>query len=79
MENWVEEANQFDLHLFLEPDCDYIQDGTRLSVESRNKLSGHHKMFFQKRNIPVIPVGGNWENRFETACKIINDSFGPLS
>jgi HTH-type transcriptional repressor of NAD biosynthesis genes len=25
---WIEEVNQFDLYLFLEPDCEYIQDGT---------------------------------------------------
>ena len=61
---WVEEANKFDLHLFLEPDCDYIQDGTRLSQEQRNALSDHHKEQYAKAGIRLISVNGNWHNRF---------------
>lgn len=79
VENWIAEANQFDMYLFLEPDCEYIQDGTRLSPEERNKLSEHHKRFFQNIGINFISICGSWENRFVTACKIIEDSFGPLS
>ena len=79
VENWISEENVFDLYLFLEPDCEYIQDGTRLSMEERNKLSKHHKTFFQDKGIPFIPIGGNWQNRFDQACKIVNDTFGPLS
>ena len=78
VEPWIEEANQFHLHIFLEPDCDYVQDGTRLSIIERNKLSDHHKQFFQRSSIPFFPVGGNWENRFAESCKIIDSTFGFL-
>jgi|SRR6188474_94546 len=78
-EEWIEDANHFDLYLFLEPDCEHVQDGTRLSVEERNKLSEHHKKFFQSKEISFISIGGNWENRFIEACKIIEETFTPLS
>jgi len=75
----IEELNQFDLYLFLEPDCEYVQDGTRLSVEGRNKLSEHHKKFFQDKGIRFISIGGDWKNRFIESCKIIDETFAPLS
>jgi HTH-type transcriptional regulator, transcriptional repressor of NAD biosynthesis genes len=78
-EEWIEDANQFDLYLFLEPDCEYVQDGTRLSMEMRNNLSEHHKKFFQDKGINFISIGGNWENRFVESCKIIEETFAPLS
>jgi len=78
-EKWIEDANHFDLYLFLEPDCEYVQDGTRLSMEERNKLSEHHKKFFQSKGIKFISIGGDWENRFIEACKIIEETFAPLS
>jgi HTH-type transcriptional repressor of NAD biosynthesis genes len=78
-EKWIEDANHFDLYLFLEPDCEYVQDGTRLSMEERNKLSEHHKKFFQSKGIKFISIGGDWENRFIEDCKIIEETFAPLS
>ena len=79
VDGWIWEANRFDLYLFLEPDCEYIQDGTRLSLEERNKLSEHHKNFFQKKGVNLISIGGNWQNRFDLACKIVSETFGALS
>ena len=79
VENWINEANRFDLYLFLEPDCEYVQDGTRLPMEKRNKLSNHHKKFFQDRGICFISISGDWENRFTTSCKIIAETFASLS
>lgn len=79
VEKWITEANRFDLYLFLEPDCEYIQDGTRLSAEERNRLSEHHRKFFQRQGISTASIDGNWQNRFDRACKIVKDIFGPLS
>ena len=75
---WIEEANQFDLYLFLEPDCDYVQDGTRLSIVERNKLSDQHKRFFLTQNISFTPISGDWETRFIESCKIIDNTFSSL-
>jgi HTH-type transcriptional repressor of NAD biosynthesis genes len=70
--SWVEEANDFALHLFLETDCPYIQDGTRLSLKDREALSVSHKAVLQSRNLPFISIRGNWEERFQQCCKYIH-------
>ena len=79
IDQWVQDANSFDLYLFLEPDCDFVQDGTRLSLNERNRLSEHHKLHFVNHKIPFVSVGGNWENRFTVSHKIIETAFSPLS
>ena len=77
-EDWMEAANHFDMYLFLEPDCEYVQDGTRLSIEERNKLSEHHKKILIREGINYISINGSWENRFIESCKRIDKTFGPL-
>ena len=70
VEQWIEEANQFDLYLFMEPDGEYIQDGTRLSVKERNALSNHHKTCFENAGISLVAISGNWEERFKKAITV---------
>jgi HTH-type transcriptional repressor of NAD biosynthesis genes len=74
-ENWIVEANQFDLYIFLENDCPFIQDGTRLNEKERDALNDHHKVFFEANNIKMVFIGGDWENRFNTSVKTINELF----
>ncbi|MEP6728898.1 MAG: AAA family ATPase [Bacteroidota bacterium] len=74
-EDWVNEANRFDLYLFLETDCSYIQDGTRLDEESREKLNASHKKEFVRQRIYYHIIKGNWEERFHSAIKIIDKKF----
>jgi len=64
-ENWIDDANKADLYFFLETDCPFVQDGTRLSEEERNKLSLHHKNFFTAHGIKYILINGTWDERFE--------------
>jgi HTH-type transcriptional regulator, transcriptional repressor of NAD biosynthesis genes len=72
VEPWIMAANKFDLYLFLEPDCEYIQDGTRLSREKREELSRHHKQFFSKAGIDYISISGtDWQKRFDMAVEHI--------
>jgi HTH-type transcriptional regulator, transcriptional repressor of NAD biosynthesis genes len=61
---WIEEANKSDLYFFLESDCPFIQDGTRLEEEERNKLSLHHKKILTDLGINYVSVIGNWDERF---------------
>ena len=75
VEPWIEQANEFDLYLFMETDSEYIQDGTRLSINERNLLGDHHKLFFQNAGIPFIPIYGNWDDRFRQAVNIITRTF----
>jgi len=79
VEPWMEDMNKCDLYLFLETDSDFVQDGTRISKEEREKLSLHHKKIFHSRGIEMISITGDWELRFKTACKIIDETFSLLS
>ncbi|MEI9943754.1 MAG: AAA family ATPase [Chitinophagaceae bacterium] len=74
-DKWIEDANHFDLYLFLETDCDYIQDGTRLSEPERERLSGHHKAIFHREGISFVTISGNWEERFQQAKRIVEEYF----
>ena len=75
VKKWITEVNKFDLHLFLEPDCEYVQDGTRLSLEQRNALSEHHKAHFKQEGIQLAPINGNWQDRFNQAQGLIRRHF----
>lgn len=72
---WVDEANKADLYLFLEPDCEFVQDGTRLSAEERNKLSFFHKEQLRDAGISYFSVNGNWGERFKKAVNLTKEYF----
>jgi len=74
-EAWIEEANRFDLYLFLETDCPFVQDGTRLTKEERDKLSLFHKKQFAVNGVTYHSLKGNWEDRFTSAIQLIDKTF----
>ncbi|WP_276479487.1 AAA family ATPase [Paraflavitalea pollutisoli] len=73
--DWIDEANRFDLHIFLNTDCTYVQDGTRLGEAERNRLSGYHERQLQEVGISYVTVGGNWEERFVRTREILQHHF----
>ena len=75
VESWIEEVNKFDLYLFMEPDCEFIQDGTRLSANERNALSDHHKVFFEKAGVHVFSINGDWDERYKQAVHTVEQIF----
>ncbi|MFT3936778.1 MAG: AAA family ATPase [Chitinophagaceae bacterium] len=74
-EDWIEEANRFDLYLFLETDSPFVQDGTRLEEEDREKLNTSHKKEFAGQGIAYHILTGDWEQRFLNAVKMIDKTF----
>ena len=72
---WVEEANKAHLYLFLEPDCEFVQDGTRLPDEERKKLSLFHKEQLKETGIAYFSISGNWDERFKKAIIIVKEYF----
>lgn len=75
-DKWIEDANKFDLHLFLDNNVPYIQDGTRLNKEERDRLQSYYLDYYNKYNIPVhIIRGTDWGIRFEEAVNIIKTNF----
>ena len=73
--SWQEEANKSDLYFFLETDCPYIQDGTRINKDQREKLSLSHKKKLKENGINYITINGNWEDRFNKVTEIINQKY----
>lgn len=77
VDDWIREANKEDLYFFLETDCPFVQDGTRLDETERNKLSVYHQEQLRKKNIKYISIGGSWENRFTSMIDNINRQYFP--
>lgn len=76
-EQWIEQANTFDLYIFLEPTCAYIQDGTRLEQNERTQLSNSHKAQLRKAGIVYQTVSGaDWDDRYRQAVRIVEQTFG---
>lgn len=75
VDQWIEDANHFNLHIFLENDCPFVQDGTRLDEAERNKLSRYHLQQLDDNNIMYEVVKGDWKNRFLKSCKLIEQYF----
>ena len=73
--DWIEVANKADLYLFLEPDCEFVQDGTRLPDEERKKLSLFHKEQLKETGIAYFSIHGNWNERLEKAIAITKKYF----
>lgn len=70
-DEWINTANEFDLYIFLEPDCPFVQDGTRLGLPQRNALSNHHRKLYEICGKPVVFIGGDWEQRFRESLESI--------
>lgn len=69
--------NRFDLILFLEPTVAFVQDGTRNEklLEDREGYSRQIKALFDELDLEYHCIDGDYEERFSTACEIINRAF----
>lgn len=73
----ITKINEFDLILFLEPDVDWVQDGTRNEkiATDRIKYSNQIKELFNEQGIEYISIGETYLDRFNKAKEIIKDKF----
>lgn len=71
--NSINNINQWDLILFLEPDVDFVQDGTRSEEihNNRVKYSNQIKHILDEHNINYHCINGDYLNRFDVAKKLI--------
>lgn len=69
--------NRWDLVLFLEPTVAFVQDGTRSKeiAADREKYSNQIKRLFEKSNIPLEVIDGEYIDRFTRAKEIIKERF----
>ncbi len=75
VKQWIIDANQVDLHLYLSADAPYVQDGTRLDKNRRNALDTYHKKELENKEISYQLISGTWEERFEKALTQIEKTF----
>lgn len=70
--------NHFDLVLFLLPTVAFVQDGTRNErlLEDREGYSDQIKRIFDEKGIRYQEIGGDYIERYETAVKLIDKTFG---
>ena len=66
--------NNYDLYLFLEPDVEWVQDGTRTYGEDeiREKNNKKLKEIFDMNNIKYCTISGDYQSRYEQAKEKIN-------
>ncbi len=71
----ISSLHRFDLIFFLEPTVDFVQDGTRNEKieKERSFYSEQLKKLFLEKGLDLIPLSGNYNNRFEKAKEIINN------
>ena len=74
----INAMTQWDLVFFLEPDVDFVQDGTRNETihEERGRFSEMLQDVFAEHNRTVIRIGGDYLQRFETAKRLIAEHLG---
>lgn len=71
----INEMTQWDLVLFLEPDVEFIQDGTRNETihADREKYSQQIKQALSENNVIYHCLSGDYLERFEQAKQLIAD------
>ena len=64
--------NDYDLYIFLEPDVEWIQDGTRTYGEPKVREENNEKLkkIFDDNNIKYEIIKGNYQERYEQAIKL---------
>jgi HTH-type transcriptional repressor of NAD biosynthesis genes len=67
----IYESNRADLYLYLNNDAPFVQDGTRLSEEDRNRLDISHRRVLDKYGVTCEEIRGDWDERFEQAVVLI--------
>ena len=62
--------------MFLEPDVEWVQDGTRLHGEDeiRKQNNDELKAIFKENNINFNVIKGNYHERFIKSIDIVNNS-----
>lgn len=78
LSNAIDSVNDFDLILFLEPDVQFVQDGTR-NVEIQNhrlKYSEQIKQLLKDHGRPFLSIHGTYQERYEQAVRLVDELLG---
>lgn len=66
------QANKACLHLYLDNDMEFIQDGTRLQEEAAYLLDKSHQEVLQTYGVDLTKISGNWDEKFQQAITCID-------
>lgn len=74
----IHALNKWELILFLEPDTDFVQDGTRSEEirADRERYSSEIKALMDKFRLKYHCIYGDYLNRFDSAKKLIETELG---
>ena len=67
--------NNYDLYIFLEPDVEWVQDGTRTygDPEVRKENNKKLKKIFDENGIKYVCVSGDYDNRYQQSKHLIEE------
>lgn len=65
--------SKYDLYILLSPDCEAVQDGTRMFLHRREEQYQIIKNILIEGNYNFIDIGGSWENRFRESINKIDE------
>ena len=74
----VNNISYWDLVIFLEPDVEFVQDGTRSEEIAQNRIEYSEKIkhLLRKSGIEFFTIGGDYLNRFNKAKELIENVLG---
>lgn len=69
----MSKLNYYDLYIFLEPDVEWVQDGTRTYGEDEVRWENNAKLkkLLDKNDISYVCVNGNYHERYEKSKNLI--------
>ncbi len=73
--NTISDKKEYDLYILLKPDCDAVQDGTRVFLEEREEHYQKIKNELDIRGYNYIEVGGYWDDRLYCSIDYIKSTF----
>lgn len=74
----VNNISYWDLVIFLEPDVEFVQDGTRSEEIAQNRIEYSEKIkhLLRKSGIEFFTIGGDYLDRFNKSKKLIENELG---
>jgi len=63
----------YDLYILLKPDCESVQDGTRMFLNNRIDHFNEIKLNLDRFCKIYFEIGGDWNNRYESSKKLIKE------
>lgn len=71
----IAKIQNYDLVLYLEPDVEWVNDGTRVfgTTEERSEADLHLKELLQKNSVDYVTVRGSYSDRLQTAIEAVSE------